>query len=796
MRIRGHFDSGRHYNGLGVQSLKNKAFSVLLWLAAVSIAMPVAAQTSTPATKPAAAPVERAPHGAGDANAKPPTRPPAPADSKHAKTTESESVEITGNFAEIGRNGDIHAQGASIRQGMRELAADELEYEAATGRFRARGEVKYSDPDIVVGGTTGTFDRETGASISDASFELPADLMRGDAELITVQPGGFVSLQRARYTSCPEDDLDWVLKASTISLDTKGRNGVGRDVRVDFMGVPILYTPFISFPLGEARKSGFLYPDVGFSSRGGAEVSVPYYFNLAPNYDLTLAARFMSRRGVEVSQQLRYLTPRQHGTLEASYLPGDNLRGIDRSRIDWNHRADFARNWRVNITAANVGDSNYFEDFGLGSEDASIPYLERSAEFSHYGRHWTMLAQIQNFQTIDQAIPDPARPYSRLPRLRGRGAWNSARLGLDYTLDGEMVYFHRNSGPTSPVDVTGARLDVRPELSWSFRRPGLYITPAAAYRYTQYRLEDVAPGADDAPERASPMTSLDAGMIFERAQGSRGDRVQTLEPRLLYLYVPYREQSQLPVFDSGLPDLNIVQLFRRNRYVGADRLSDANQVSVGVTSRLLDADSGRQFLSATFGQTYYFDSPRVTLPGETPLIRDTSNFISQLSLTAYRDWNVNLGHEWNPEFSSSEKTELALQYRPTGGPAGGPAGAHPGSRVINAGYRFRSGLIEQVDASVAWPVAGRWNVFARGVYSLRDDTLIEQFAGFEYAACCWRLRLVQRRYVSDRTGERDSSIALQLELRGLGSVGLPDAFLERAIRGYSPGPDRQARRTP
>jgi LPS-assembly protein len=238
--------------------------------------------------------------------------------------------------------------------------------------------------------------------------------------------------------------------------------------------------------------------------------------------------------------------------------------------------------------------------------------------------------------------------------------------------------------------------------------------------------------------------------------------------------VPYRDQTELPVFDTGLPDLNLVQLFRRNRYVGADRLSDANQVSFGVTSRMLDANDGRQFLSATFGQTYYFDTPRVTLPGETPPERKTSNFISQLELTAYRDWNINLGHEWNPELSESEKTELALQYRPAN------------DKVINAGYRFRRDLIKQVDASVAWPVAKSWNVYARAVYSLLDDALIEEFAGLEYSSCCWKIRMVQRRYVSDRTGERDSSIALQIELKGLGNVGVPiDAFLQRSIRGYS-----------
>ncbi len=705
----------------------------------------------------------------------------APADKAvhPAKSTQEEleeNIEISSKGAELGaRSGEARLKDALIRQGSREISADDVQGNLQEGAFRVEGNVDYRDPQVHVRGESGTYDRVKGAHIGNAQFEVPSRPARGTAKDIKVSPDGKVALGKVEYTTCPPDDRDWVLKASNISLDTQAREGTGKGVRLDFKGVPILYTPIISFPLGNERKSGFLFPDFGHSNRKGAELSVPYYFNLAPNYDLTLTPHYFSRRGLGLDPEFRYLTEQQHGSLAVQYLPSDDLRGNDRSFVQWLHQTDFARDWRLTIDASNVSDENYFEDFGLGSENTSVTYLERDLELAHYGRHWTLLGQVQNFQTIDQTVPDGSRPYSRLPRLRGKGVWDRGPLGLDYSLNSELVYFYRDSVPD---DLTGARMDVQPEVSWSFRRPGLYLTPAVAYRQTQYELSDVAPGASKSPHRGAPIGSFDAGMVFERVSGRHASRVQTLEPRLLYLYVPYRDQSQLPVFDSGLPDLNLVQLFRRNRYVGADRLSDANQVSFGVTSRLLDANTGQQFLSATFGQTYYFDSPRVTLPGEAPTDRGTSNFISQLALTAYKDWNINLGHEWNPQDTQSDKTEIAVQYRP-----GGTGG---GNRVVNAGYRFRRDLIEQVDTSVAWPVAKRWNIYARGVYSLRDDALIEQFAGFEYASCCWRVRLVQRRYVSDRTGQRDSSIALQLELTGLSSVGVPaDAFLERSIRGYS-----------
>jgi LPS-assembly protein len=282
-----------------------------------------------------------------------------------------------------------------------------------------------------------------------------------------------------------------------------------------------------------------------------------------------------------------------------------------------------------------------------------------------------------------------------------------------------------------------------------------------------------APG-DNNPSRSAPIGSVDAGMIFERPAGRRGQRLLTFEPRVLYLYVPFRDQADLPVFDTALPDLNIVQLFRRNRYVGADRLSDSNQLSAGATARLIDVENGREYLNATLGQAWYFDAPRVTLPDEPAVVREYSNLVGEVDLTAYQDWNVSLGIEWNPDATQSEKGELSIQYRPAP------------DRVMNAGYRFRRGLIEQVDASIAWPLAQRWNVYAGGVYSLRDETLIEEFAGLEYGSCCWKLRAVYRQYVSSRTGERDSSIAVQLELSGLSNVGVPaDAFLEGAIRGYS-----------
>ena len=370
--------------------------------------------------------------------------------------------------------------------------------------------------------------------------------------------------------------------------------------------------------------------------------------------------------------------------------------------------------------------------------------------------------------TIDwHSIAEEDRPYARTPRLLASGDWDTANGRLDYGFDAEVVNFDRDLG------VTGWRLDVAPRAGLDWSGAGYFVRPSAGFRYTQYSLEDQAPGTDGSPTRSLPYATLDAGLVFERSTGSHGQRLLTLEPRALYLYTPFRDQADLPLFDTGLPDLNLVQLFRTNRYVGADRVNDANQIAMGFTSRLLDADSGAQYLAVSVGQTYYFEKPRVVLPDEPPATRDSSDFIAQVSLTAYKNWNIDAGVQWNPEDDRSERSLVRLQYRPSG------------ERVMNLAYRAQRDRIEQVDASAAWPLGRRWNAFARYVYSFFDSKTLDEFAGFEYKACCYKLRAVARRSVN-REGDTEGSFYLQLELNGLASVGSSaDAFLERTIRGYS-----------
>jgi LPS-assembly protein len=585
---------------------------------------------------------------------------------------------------------------------------------------------------------------------------------------MSLDPLGRVSLREVAFTTCPRNDTAWQIQARELELDTHARNGVGRGARVEFKGVPILYTPWISFPLGSERKSGFLFPSLGYSSRSGAQASVPYYWNIAPNLDLTAEPMLYSRRGVDLAGEFRYLTRRDRGKLAVNFLPNDRLFDDDRSYLRLDHVTNLPAGWRARIDAANVSDIKYFEDFGQGPEGTSTIFLERLLELSYRDEHWRLKGSLQDFQTLDPNLADVERPYSTVPRLRADGDFTLGNV-LRYGFDSEAVAFDRNTG------VTGWRFDVLPHIGLAWEGPGYFVRPGVTWRWTQYELDDTAPGADDSPSRTLPTASFDAGLIFEGPSGSHGQRRVTLEPRLLYVYTPYRNQDDLPIFDTAVPDLNLVQLFRTNRYVGADRVSDANQASLGITSRLFDTKDGRQYLAITLGQTYYFEDPHVRLPSEPVRDRSTSDFVAQLALTAFQNWSADFGVQWNPDTSERERMQARLQYRPGN------------ESVVNVGYRFQRDRLDQAEASAAWPVGKNWSLYGSYVYSLEDDESIDQFAGLEYRSCCWRLKVLGRRFVSSQTGERDTGIYVQLELSGLASVGSSaTAFLERAIRGYSP----------
>jgi len=679
-------------------------------------------------------------------------------------------IDISSDNARLGVDGNAQLSGnVRVRQGDRRIEADDVEYDAESMSFKLRGAVRYEDPVLRARGGNGEYSQAGGARFEGAQFEMLERPARGAARQLQLTPDGLIQLDDVSFSTCPAEEPAWQIRARRIEIDTRAREGTGRNAAIEFKGVPLLYLPYLSFPLGNQRKSGFLFPNLGQTTRSGVQATVPYYWNIAPNYDLTFMPSWYSKRGIDFAGDLRYLTQDHSGTLGFNLLPADDVAKRDRHRVRVLHRTDLWSQWRFTIDAENVSDASYFEDFGQGPQGTSTAFLERIARLSYRDENWRLRGEVQQFQTIDRALSEADRPYARVPRLVAVGNWLAGPADrISYGIDAEIVKFDREVG------VTGWRLDAAPTLGLDFSGAGFYLRPSAGYRYTQYSLTDTAAGQDDAPRRSLPFAAFDAGLVLERTAGTRAQRRVTLEPRLLYLYTPYRDQSELPVFDTGVPDLNLVQLFGTNRYVGADRVSNANQASVGLTARLFDSRSGARFLAATIGQTFYFDPLKVSLPGEPPRRSNDSDLVAELALTAYKDWSLDLDMQWNPQDSAQQRSQLRLQYRPDS------------ERVVNLGYRFQRERLEQAEASAAWPLNQRWNLFTRWTYDLQEKGSLERFAGLEYKACCWRVRAVARRFVSSRTGERDTAIYLQLELNGLASVGSSaDAFIEEAIRGYS-----------
>jgi len=709
------------------------------------------------------------------------------------------TVDADGNY---GLRGNVE-----VRQGDRKLTAEEAQFDRATGAVSAKGSVVFQDPIVRLSGRSGNYSATRGADVSSAEFELLQRSARGSASSIDLTPGGILDLNGVTFTTCPRNDESWQLHAGTLKIDTQRQVGTGRNATIDFQGVPILYLPWFSFPVGTERKTGFLFPSIGNSSRSGFQIEVPFYWNIAPNADLTFSPELYTRRGVDLAGDARFLTSNQSGELTWHFLPNDKLAGEgndalasnDRSFVRLRDTVNLPDDVRIAVDAANVSDEDYFQDFGNGPEATSTAFLERRATATYRDEYWNLGAEAQQYQTIlpEALLSETYRPYARTPRLYADGdfGWGSSGL-FRYGFDSEFVNFTRALG------VTGWRLDAEPRIGFDYEDPGYFVRSTLAWRYTGYSLDDTLPGEARTPSRSLPIASFESGLDFAGPAGA--GRTLTVEPHMQYVYVPYRNQDALPLFDTALPDLNLVQLFRTNRFVGADRVSDADQVTAGLTTRLL-GESGQQYIAATLGQAYEFETPRVQLPGEMLDDRKTSDLVGEVILSAFKNWNVDLNLQWNPAQSEAERAFVQLQFKPgaesvvniayryqrnivlpTAFAIPGPGG----TTVTGTGYESES--LDQAEVSGAWPVASHWNVLARMVYDLDVHEALDRLLGFEYSACCWRVRVLARRYlinggIGGTTGQQDTAFLFQLQLSGLAGVGpATDAFLGTAIRGYSP----------
>ncbi|MBT8116642.1 MAG: LPS assembly protein LptD, partial [Gammaproteobacteria bacterium] len=684
--------------------------------------------------------------------------PPAPLPAHLAGIDDPDTVDLQANSIHSSPDRVFTLSGdAMIRYDEQLLEAGNITYRRADGELSADDGVRFAGPNLVVTADSALI--ETAAErgrLENIAYSVPGQYARGHAGALGFEGTTRQYLEKASYTACPPGSPDWEMTAKKIELDQADGTGTARNAKVTFKDVPLLYTPYISFPLDDRRKSGLLFPKIGTTDETGLDVSLPWYWNIAPHRDLTLIPRLMTDRGVLFGGEFRYLNRRSRGNLSAEYLPSDKEFGDrDRNLVTLQHQGNPVPRLATRIEASNVSDIDYFEDLGNTLVQTSQTSLERTAEATWHGDSWQASFLVQDFQNVDSTLSSFDKPYKQLPQIVFSYTPQQRLLGIEASAAAELNYFnHSNS-----TRVTGSRIDIMPRLGLPIERPGWYIKPTAGVRHTVYQLENTAAGMPDDPSRTLPVATLDTGMVFERT-GSWSGRsyIQTLEPRLFYLYIPDKNQDELPIFDTENYDQNFWSLFRENRFSGPDRIGDANQLAVALSSRIVDPASGRQLLSASIGSLLYFRDRTITLPGGLVETDSSSDVIGELAVALSRRWRVSGEAHWNPHRSQSMRNNYHLQYR------AGPR------QLLNIGYRFRDGLQEQADISFLWPIGRAWHAVGRWYYAMDDNETIEALAGLGYERCCWGIQVLGRSYINDDSLERNNAIFIQLELKGLGKL--------------------------
>jgi LPS-assembly protein len=561
-----------------------------------------------------------------------------------------------------------------------------------------------------------------------------------------------------------------------LDLDRAAEVGEARNATVVFKGVPMFYMPWVSFPLSDKRKSGFLTPVFGSTGRSGIEASVPYYWNIAPNMDATLTPRVLSKRGLQAQNEFRYLWPLFHGEAHADLLPNDRQTDLNRYFLTWAHAQNLTHGWSSNLNLQKASDDNYFRDLSTRLADTSTTNLPRDGLLTYSARYWNFSTRLLSYQHL----LDPARPATpdEIPyRMRPQFLFNAERQNVyraDWTLAADWTDF------SHPSKANGKRFLLYPSVSYPITRSYAFLTPRLGYHHTEYTLSENFTG-DANFTRNLPIYSVDSGVIFERDLRYKDEPLlQTLEPRLFYVRIPFREQSQIPNFSTTQADFNFAQIYTENQFIGGDRVNDANQLTAGVSTRFIEQKTGIERLRAGIAQRLYFNEPRVTLSGpNVALGRRTSDLLIGFDGQISKKWAVDGLWQYNPDSRRSEKLSIGGRYNP-----------EPG-KVANLAYRTARATLtqptevpDQVDFSVQWPLWKHWYGLGRVNYAIGESKLLEGLAGLEYNRGCWELRLVAHRFITAEQ-QVSTSFFVQLELNGLSRFGTnPLEALRQNIPGY------------
>ena len=683
--------------------------------------------------------------------------------------------------------------------------ADEAVYHDAGNYVDLAGNVKFWEESLYLDGDSAHIELDDStATVNEAHYYIPESDARGEAEELFIDPGFTTAGKEMAFTTCaPEngggiEENFWRISARELTLNHETNRGSGRDIVLKIKDIPVFYAPYFTFPLNRDRKSGFMAPGIGKNSHGGFETRLPYYWNISPSMDATITPRVLANSGVMGMLEYRYLFKRGHGQLNLEYLPGDvGFDDRDRSMINFEHTQSFLDRGQLSVVYNRASDPEYLEDFGAELAISSTRYLPRRADLTYRGNNWNLLARLHSYQVIDRTIAVTSRPYKNLPRLQFRYYPLRGNKKINLTMLSDFTYFDRTDEAGVTIDVTGFRTDLYPAISFPVRSQSAYVIPKVGVRFTQYNLDEQGPFRKS-PSRTLPVISVDSGLFLERTfQRQPADYLHTLEPRLYYLYIPHEDQSDLPVFDSSIFNLDYNALFRENRFSGYDRIGDTNQVTMALGSRLINRETGRQTAFLQVAQTFYLEDQdviRQILGREGELVdigSPENDLLSPLIVeaTASPREDLTLGAElyWDANDNLTRKMALTAQYNP------------PGNKVVNFAYRVRradSGLIrrvptdiEQTDMSFSWPLTDRLNAVGRWNYALSEGRSLDLFFGMEYEGCCFAIKAVGRRFLSNLDGDFNTGFFLQLQLKGLGSIGERTAeLLNQAIPGYQDSP--------
>lgn len=659
-----------------------------------------------------------------------------------------------------------------LTAGDQTVRSDSLQYDSNTSEVHASGNIHYARPDLNLQAESAqlNLDKETG-QINQAVYQLPANNARGSAAKMQLVENGVTVYQDASYTTCEAGNNDWLFNAGELEINQNTGMGRAKDIKLLFKDTQIISLPWATFPVDDRRISGFLVPSIGSSDSTGLDVNIPYYFNLAPNYDATFTPRIMSERGILLGGELRYLDRLNRTTFNAEFLPDDNdYENSDaRGAAALVHSTDFNERLKGSLNLNYVSDNDYLEDLGGSLALTSTRHLQRTASLKYFAEHYSLTGKLQEYQTIEDGLDEP---YKLLPQI----TFNSSRYFSDSPLNGELWAQYTHFDHELDSRAKGGRFDIMPSLAYDWRQSWGFLTPRASIRYTSYDLDD---HTTDSVDRSTSTFSLDGGLIFERDTSWFANKaVQTLEPRLFYVYTPAEDQRDIPLFDTGNYTFNDAFLFRENRFSGPDRIGDANQITAAITTRLLSQQTGRQYLAATLGQIFYFEDREVFLDYTSPdsdAAEDSSSYVATVTGNPARNWRVDAGLQWDADFEQTEKGSFRIKYE------------DDEKHLFSARYQYdQAAKLEYTKLSAYWPVAFNTRLVGHSYYSLEEDRAIETVAGIEHgSSCCWRFRALVRDYQINAEQDSNLSFLLQLELSGFAQLGDDiDSFLEETINGF------------